>query len=570
MSTAKGPGKRRRPNVVLIMTDDQGWGDIRSHGNPIIDTPVLDGLAQDGARFDRFFVSPVCAPTRASLLTGRYHLRTGTAWVTRGLETMRADEVTITDLFKEAGYATGCFGKWHNGGYYPYHPTGRGFEEFFGFCAGHWNLYFDTQLDHNRRTVKTQGFITDVFTDAALSFIEENREQPFFCYIPYNAPHGPFQVPDRYFGKYKERGLDDKNACIYGMCENIDDNIGRILKRLDDLKLADDTIVVFLTDNGPNGERFNGGMRGRKGSVHEGGIRVPLFIRWPGRIAPGKTVERIAAHIDLLPTLAALCNVPLPEQLELDGVSLAPLLEDTAIDWPDRMIFTHQSRRGDVQLSPGSVRTQRYRLVTEGDDWELYDMAADPSEENDIASERPTVVKELRAAYEAWFQDTTRVPIERLPIPIGYPEVPVVDLLAPECYLHGGLEYKGGMGYANDWVTNWRSTADFVSWDVDVVRDGRFEVTLMYICPEQDVGSKVRVEVGDQHLEGVVGLAHDPEPIPSFDRFIRDERYETVWAPLTLGAVDLDKGRMDLAVKALTIAGEQVIDLKAVRLRRVN
>ncbi|GAF95371.1 unnamed protein product, partial [marine sediment metagenome] len=206
-----------RPNVLLIMTDDQGWGDVRSHGNDKIDTPVQDALAAQAARFGRFYVSPVCAPTRASLLTGRYHLRTGTAWVTRGLETMRSEEVTLAEILKQAGYATGCFGKWHNGAHYPHHPNGQGFDEFLGFCAGHWNNYFDTRLEYNSETVTTGGFITDVLTDAAMAFIEKHKDHPFFCYLPYNAPHGPFQVPDRYFDKYKKRGLDDKTAAVYGM-----------------------------------------------------------------------------------------------------------------------------------------------------------------------------------------------------------------------------------------------------------------------------------------------------------------------------------------------------------------
>jgi len=176
--------EERRPNVLLLMTDDQGWGDIHSHGNQKLDTPVLDKLAADSVQFDRFYVSPVCAPTRASLLTGRYHLRTGVSWVTRGLETMRSEEVTLAEALKQAGYATGCFGKWHNGAHYPYHPNGQGFDEFFGFCAGHWNNYFDTHLERNGKAVKTRGYITDVLTDAAIAFIEKHRQRPFFCYVP--------------------------------------------------------------------------------------------------------------------------------------------------------------------------------------------------------------------------------------------------------------------------------------------------------------------------------------------------------------------------------------------------
>jgi arylsulfatase A len=567
---ASPPERTGQPNVVLILTDDQGWGDLRSHGNDKLDTPVLDRLAAAGARFDRFYVSPVCAPTRASLLTGRYHLRTGVAWVTRGLETMRSGEVTLAEAFQQAGYATACFGKWHNGAHYPHHPNGQGFDEFVGFCGGHWNNYFHTTLEHNGRPVQTEGYITDVLTDRALAFLDRQRERPFFCYVAYNAPHGPFQVPDRYFDKYKQRGLNDKDASVYGMCENIDDNVGRLLRKLEELNLTERTVVVFLTDNGPNGPRYNGGMRGTKSSVHEGGVRVPLFVRWPGHIPAGTTVRQIAAHIDLFPTLLELCGVPRPRTAPLDGVSLVPLLQGRTADWPDRMLFTFHSPRGQTSPAPGAVRTQRYRLVLNGKREELYDMSADPGQEKDVASQHPEVVQKLRAAYEACFKDATATPLERLPIPVGHEQARLVELPAPESYLHGSLTFKGRQGWANDWITGWHSTDDAVSWDLDVVRPGRYEVTVLYTCPEPDTGSKLQVEVGGQRLEGVLRQAHDPTPIPSPDRVPRGEVYEKVWAPFALGAVPLDKGRTRLVLKALTKPGKAVMDVKAVRLLRLE
>ena len=351
----------RKPNVLLIMTDDQGYGDLRLHGNAKIDTPVLDRLAGESTRFDRFFVCPLCTPTRASLLSGRYYLRTGVASVTRGLETMRSEEVTIAEVLKGGGYATGCFGKWHLGEHYPNHPNGQGFDEFFGMPTGHWDNYFDPRLEHNGRMVATRGYITDVLTDAGVRFIEQQRDRPFFCYVPYNAPHTPLQVPDALFDKYKARGLDDRAAAIYGMVENIDGNVGRLLRKLDALKLAGNTIVIFLSDNGPEGpegSRYNAGMRGMKGRVHEGGVRVPLFVRWPGRIPRGKVVKQIAAHVDLLPTIAELCGVPLPRTQPLDGRSLAGLLMAKGQDWPDRMIFTRMPNwKRLVSYTPVCTRT---------------------------------------------------------------------------------------------------------------------------------------------------------------------------------------------------------------------
>ncbi len=280
-----------KPNIIMILTDDQGWGDIHSHGNKLLSTPWMDKLADSGARFDHFFVSPLCAPTRAALLTGRYYLRTGVHGVSNGKENLRSDEIIIAEVFAQNGYATGCFGKWHNGAHYPYDPNGKGFNEFPGFCAGHWGNYFDPVLQHKGNFIQTQGYITDITTDAALDFLDSNKNNPFFLYIPYNPPHSPFQVPDLYFDKYKAKGLNAKNACVYGMCENLDKNIGRILMHLDKHNLRENTIIVFITDNGPNGHRYNGGMRGIKGSCHEGGVRVPCFISWPWQIPEKKIIS---------------------------------------------------------------------------------------------------------------------------------------------------------------------------------------------------------------------------------------------------------------------------------------
>jgi len=350
----------RHPNVLLIITDDQGWGDLSIHGNQILSTPVLDQLAAESVRFDRFYVCPVCAPTRASLLTGRYHLRTGTSWVTHRKEVMRSEEYTLAESFHNNGYKTACIGKWHNGEQYPNDPLGQGFDEFFGFKAGHWNNYFNTHLIHNNDIVKTEGYITDVLTNQAISFIKANINNPFFCYLAYNAPHSPFQVPDKYFEKYKALGMDDRISAIYGMCENIDDNVGRLLSVLDSLKITDNTIVLFLTDNGPNGVRYNGGMKGIKGNVDEGGIRVPLFIRYPGKLPAGKIIPQICAHIDLFPTLHKLCKIPWPDTLGLDGISLLPFIhEDSSALSSERMIFTHQVN-WTFRKYPGSVRTRKY------------------------------------------------------------------------------------------------------------------------------------------------------------------------------------------------------------------
>ena len=567
---AQTSGSSERPNVLLVMTDDQGWGDVRVHGNPEIDTPVMDRLAGEGAWFERFYVSPVCAPTRASLLTGRYHLRTGTSWVTRGLETMRPGEVTMAEVFRDAGYATGLFGKWHNGAHYPSDPTGQGFDTFFGFMAGHWNNYFDTGLTYNGQQVETEGYITDVLTDSALAFIDRHRDEPFFCYVPYNAPHGPFQVPDAYFDRYKARGLDDKNAAVYGMVENIDDNLGRLLGKLDEAGIAENTIVLFLTDNGPNGDRYNGDMRGRKGSVHEGGVRVPLFVRWPGHIAPGTVVREIAAHIDLYPTLAELTGVAMPEGPPVDGISLAPLFGDTPARWPARLLFTHHSRGDSLETLPGAVRTPRYRLVREKEEdaWALYDMVADPGQHVDVAAGHPGIVDSLSAAYDEWFASVTAEEPRRPRIPVGYEAAPLVVLPAPESYFEGQIAFKGKAGWANDWLTNWTQTEDRVWWELDVAGGGTYEVALEYIVTAENAGADVRVSAGDAHIEATVAPAHNPDPISSPDRLPRGEVYEKEWGVLEVGTLRLEPGPVRLYVEATSKPGAEALDLKAVRLRQ--
>ncbi|PAP76004.1 arylsulfatase [Rubrivirga marina] len=561
-------GQETRPNVLLVMTDDQGWGDVRSHGNPLLDTPVMDRLAREGARFERFYVSPVCAPSRASLLTGRYSLRTGTQWVTYGLETMRPEEVTIAEVFGAAGYATGLFGKWHNGSHYPSDPLGQGFDTFVGFSAGHWNNYVDAPLVANGREVETRGFITDVLTDSALAFVERNRDRPFLAYVPYNAPHSPFQVPDAYFDRYKARGFDDRTAAVYGMVENVDDNLGRLLDRIEALGLAERTVVVFLTDNGPNGDRFNGHMRGFKASVHEGGSRVPLFVRWPGRIEAGATVPELAAHIDLLPTLADLAGVPLPAGLVLDGVSLAPALLGTGPAPTGRTLFTHHSRGADLEPYPGAVRTDRWRLVREGAGWELFDMAADPSEAVDVAAHHPDVARRLAAAYDAWFADVTRGLDAPRRIPVGFPEAPVVTLPAVESTQAGGVRYAGESGWANDWLTGWGADGDRAAWALDVVEAGVYRVVLDVTAPAP--GVRLRVASGAATTEAVVDRAFDPPFLPSPDRVPRGEVYAKPWMPLDAGTLRLGAGPARLAVDLVAAPGPDALDLHAVTLHRVR
>ncbi len=314
---SREPLNREPLNIVVILADDQGWGDLGINGNPNLATPNIDSLARDGAMFEHFYVCPVCAPTRAEFLTGRYHARGGVRGVSTGLERLAPGVKTIADTFKAAGYATALFGKWHNGSQWPYHPNARGFDEFYGFTSGHWGEYFDPWLEHNSEPVRGKGYISDDLTNHALDFIEHHKAAPFFCYLAFNTPHSPFCVPDAYWDRLKDRpislrGKDGEKEDLpvtreaLAMCENMDWNVGRVLKKLDALKLAENTVVVYFSDNGPNSWRWNGAMKGRKGSTDEGGVRSPLFMRWPGKIKAGTRISNIAGAIDLLPTLATM------------------------------------------------------------------------------------------------------------------------------------------------------------------------------------------------------------------------------------------------------------------------
>ena len=561
-----------RPNVILIMTDDQGYGDIGSHENEIIDTPNLDQLAEDGARFENFFVSPLCAPTRASLLTGRYHIRTGTVNVSNNLEIMRSEETTVAELFKANGYETALFGKWHNGEHYPHNPNGQGFDEFIGFCAGHFGNYFDPVLEHNDGSIETEGFITDVLTDKAMEWIEANQEKPFFCYIPYNAPHTPFQVPDSYFEKYKARGCDVKTATLYGMVENIDDNIGRLLRNIKELGLETDTIILFLTDNGPNTPRYNAGMKGYKGHVDEGGVRVPLFVCWPGKIQPNIAIHELAAHIDILPTVIDICQIKIPENLQLDGISLKSGLLDIEPLPNDRLIFTHRYRgieEGSINAFNGSARNSQYRYVRRRGEEQLFDLINDPGQKMDISKEQAAQFRHFQNAYQNWFSDVFYGWELQSVIPCGYREFPITHLHAVQSSLSGKLKFHG-KGFHHDWIVNWVDPTDTITWDINVVESGRYRVAVRYVCPKQDVGSSFNIKIAGKKLHGQIDKAYDPAIYPAFDRAPRSGELEKPWATLEIGTIDLQKGITELILSADNMPGSQVMEVREVILERAD
>jgi arylsulfatase len=419
----------RKPNIILIVTDDQGYGDLSCHGNPILKTPNIDKLHARSVRFADFHVSPTCAPTRAALMTGRHEFRGGVTHTINERERLSQRAFTLAQLLKLAGYFTGIFGKWHLGDEAAYQPDRRGFDEVFihggggigqaypGTTCGDapGNTYNNPTILHNRTFEKTTGYCTDVFFDPALKWIDGRRKEkaPFFAYIATNAPHAPLVCPPDYERKYADQ-VKPNVAKFFGMIANIDDNVGKLLAKLHEWGMDEDTVVIFMTDNGGTAgvQVFNAGMRGGKVTPYQGGTRVPFFFSWPRHVKGGVDVPRLAAHVDVFPTFAELACVKVPANLKVDGRSLVPLLEDPQADWPDRFLFTHVGRwdkgkAAESQYALCAVRNSRFRLVNgtkQGEKWELHDIRSDPGEKVNVIERFPDEFRQMKAAYDRWWQ----------------------------------------------------------------------------------------------------------------------------------------------------------------------
>lgn len=560
-----------KPNVLLIVTDDQGYGDFGFTGNKQIETPNLDKLASQSVRFDRFYVTPFCAPTRAALMTGRYPLQGGVHGVARGEETMRSAETTLAEVLKKNGYRTGIFGKWHNGENYPYTPNGQGFDEALGFNLGHWNNYFDPRLRHNAEWVKKEGWITDVLTNSALEFIEQSKEQPWFCYLAYNAPHSPFQCPEREFQKYKAKGLDDTLAAVYGMCENIDTNVGFIRRQLEQWQLAENTLVLFLTDNGPATERYTANLRGRKGSLYEGGSRTPLLIHWPARIPEPRVVSTLSDAIDILPTVCDLVGVKPKTNFPLDGRSLVPLIDGKPEGWPEREIFIQNLARTDLQRTQGAVITQRFSAVNTGRGWELYDLQADPGQQTNLMEKSPgdarMITDDLAAKFERWWSLTSAgVTRDRPPVPVGHKAEPTVEASAAQADLTGGLKYSN-RAPNNAWITGWEGVEARATWTIQVATPGTYELGIAYTRDKADSDVRIRAASDDAVVEAAVPQipAHG---LPMPDRVPRKEAPDMEWQPLPIGQVKLPAGEQTVRVQLTN--PDASFALKHLFLRRVE
>ena len=507
-----------RPNVILIITDDQGYGDLGITGNPHVKTPVIDKFARESIRFNDFYVSPVCAPTRSSLMTGRYSLRTGVRDTYNGGATMASSEITIAEMLKEAGYTTGNFGKWHLGDNFPSRPNDQGFDESLIHLSGGmgqvgdfttWfkgdSSYFNPILWHNGKMEKYNGYCTDIFAEQAIRFIKKNKKIPFFCYLAFNAPHTPLQVPDKYYHQYQnidpskgfenddrpfpqmtEKDKEDARK-VYAMVSCIDENIGKLFKKLDELKIADNTVVIFMTDNGPQQFRYVAGMRGRKGSVFRGGVRVPFYLSYPTRYEGNKDIETTAAHIDILPTLADICNAKLPTNRVIDGKSLVPLLNGNPVNWADRSLFFYWTRRFPELYNNIALQKGNFKLVGQTgynspiEDFELFDIQKDPYEQENIVSSKNDIARQLKTELDRIYNEL--ISSENI---VHRPRITIGDDHENPVYLNRN-DADGARGI-------WAQEEVYGKWQV-TVKEGQYNIKFRFIKPVAG-GGQMTLETG--------------------------------------------------------------------------
>ena len=493
------------PNVILIITDDQGYGDLNFNGNPNIKTPALDKFATESVRFNNFYVSPVCAPTRSSLMTGRYSLRTGVRDTYNGGAIMASSEVTLAEMLKQANFTTGIFGKWHLGDNYPSRPSDQGFDESLIHLAGGIGQvgdftnyfkkdtsYFDPILWHNNKQKPYKGYCSDIFTENAIEFIEKNKNNPFFCYLSFNAPHNPLQVPDEYYQAYKTLdptdGIDpelipnekisektkDNTRKVYAMVTNIDDNLKKLFNKVDELGIKDNTIVIFMTDNGPQHARYIAGMKGRKSSVYNGGIRVPFFLRFPAMFRGNQEVNQITAHIDLLPTLSKLCNVEMPRDRKIDGRSFIPSINSEKL--PERSFFSYWTRKYPELFNNIALQRGQFKLIGKTDynspieNFELYDTYNDPFEKNNLVTQKKSIALSLKKEMHQTFLEL--VNSENLKNP---PRIMLGSDFENPVYLN--RNDAGGQRAV------WNQEQAYSFWKVDINKEGLYDLKFKFLKP---------------------------------------------------------------------------------------
>ncbi|ODA29405.1 sulfatase-like hydrolase/transferase [Planctopirus hydrillae] len=593
-SEAQQPARPQRPNIMVLLADDAGWGDYSSSGNPYVKTPHIDSIAQQGVSLSNFYVCPVCSPTRAEFLTGRYALRTGVRGVSLGEERLNLDEQTIAEHFRKAGYRTGIFGKWHNGSQGPYHPLARGFDVQLGYTAGHWSEYIDAPLESQGQPVTSNGYIVDTCMQAAIDFISSSQP-PFFCYVPLTTPHSPWCVPQTYWNRWKDRdvGVHGKEAdavrCVYAMIEQQDDAVGRLLAHLDSLRLSSNTIVLYFSDNGPNTVRWNGEMRGRKGTVDEGGVRSVGYLRWPGHIPPGSTQSGLMGAIDLLPTLAGLANIPLDSAKPIDGIDISTaLLKNIPVE-RQQPLLSHWAGKF-------SLRSPTHRLDFQG---RLYDMQHDRSQNFDLSTTHPEIASVMRQQLARLQTELSQPPATSqqsaqldtadilkspwlLPVhkeflahppqdsrlyPVGYVSLPYTWLPARDGQPLGKIQ-RSSNAPNSSYFTNWNDDQSAVIWPVEVLTSGTYRIELESTSPATAIGSELEISFQDSKLSVPISEAHDP-PTDTRQDTIPRPKAETLSKPFRrwqAGSIQLPSGPGLLTIRATQLKGSSIIDLKSINL----
>lgn len=567
--------QKQRPNIIVMLSDDQGWGDLGFTGNSFVQTPNIDRIAREGTILDNFYVCPVSSPTRAEFLTGRYHVRSGVNSTTGGGERFNLDEKTIAEYFREAGYSTSLFGKWHSGTQYPYHPNARGFEEFYGFCSGHWGNYWNPVLEHNGEITSGNGFIIDDLTDKALDYMYSHKDIPFFMFLSYNTPHSPMQVPDSWWNRVKDRTLSQKatlpekedttfTKVALALAENLDWNIGRVLSQLEALDLERETIVVYFSDNGPNSFRWNGGMKGRKGSTDEGGVRSPFCIRWPGHIREGAVEPQLFGVIDLLPTFLGLAGIEYSPLNELDGIDLKQHLLEEKTLIRDRVLYSYWGHKTSVRI-PGYVLDAEEHL---------YKTDIDRGQQNDLSNSRPDILERMKKSLN-WFKDEVLTGFsleDTRPFVIGHPQELYSKLPARDADISGSIERSNR--YPNcSYFTNWKGLDAKITWNVEVEESGLFEAFIYYTCDKRNIGSIFNLGTNreGESLDFTLTEVNDQPMLGAdLDRVPREESYVKGFHPCSVGLIPLSKGTATLALQAQTIRNEEAMNFWMLVLKRVK
>jgi arylsulfatase A len=532
--------KGAKPNILIVLTDDMGYGDVGFNGNQMIQTPTLDSLAKNGVVIDRFYVSPMGSQSLASLLTGKYQIDSDGLLTEQQNQEESSKEQNIAEWLKNYGYRTAYFGKWQNRFNKNKNPRELGFDNFFGF-KGRTGSHFDLKLEYNGIPAQSRGYISDVLTDSTLAFIERNRKQPFLTFIAFSTPHEPYQVPDKYYQKYKALALDHHTATIYGMCENIDFNVSRILRQLEQLNILENTIIVFLSDNGPAYLRYNAGLKGRKAEVDEGGVRSPFILSYPnGKLANQVIYATSAAHIDLAPTLLHLLKIPFPAT-HFDGISLVPWLKDTKKEFPNRYLYEY-IENNTAGNNWGAVRSDSFLLIINNQNKHFYNIITDKYQRKNTINCYQEEANRLSENYNQWLSKAHINSTNSDTVNHSYR----VKLAVGEAFWEKRMMLGEELNYQ---AANSNLSDDSIYWELTIQNDGNYEVLVVYNWPTNPTVSNYELSMGKDTLSFTLQGEDFSEYSNSADEEITRNPESINQKVFKAGQLNLKKGINDLVLK---------------------